>query len=80
MSTLHKKGASYVLKSSFGMIASIYRDTTLASWASDIDGEESVCRKIRVQILKGINTERIAIQLYICIQSLQFNIQVINTN
>lgn len=47
-----------MLKSSFGMIACINRDTTLASWASDIEGEESVCRRIRVQILKGINIER----------------------
>lgn len=44
------------------MIAIIYRDTTLASCASDIEGEESVCRRIRVQILKGINNEQTATQ------------------
>lgn len=27
----------------------------MASWASDIEGDESVCRRIRVQILTGIN-------------------------
>jgi len=34
-----------------GSAASVYRYSTLASWASDIDGEESVCRRIRGQIL-----------------------------
>lgn len=30
------------------------RLAVLASWASDIEGEESVCRRIRVDI-KGVN-------------------------
>lgn len=35
-----------------GITANVYRNSTLASWASDNEGEESVCRRIRVHILK----------------------------
>lgn len=31
------------------------RLAVFASWANDNEGEESVCRRIRVHILKGIN-------------------------
>lgn len=48
-----EKGVSVQLEKYFsGSVTSMDRNSTLVSWASDIEGEESVCRRIRVQILQ----------------------------
>ena len=35
-----------------GRTVMMYTNATLASWARDIEGEESVCRRIRIYKLK----------------------------
>lgn len=48
-----EKGVSVQFEKYFsGSVTSMDRNSTLVSWASDIEGEESVCRRIRVQILQ----------------------------